>query len=124
MPTDPIQTSEVFSTTHTAGKTVYARFCRMADRYIFDQDDTSWKAKTGFCTTPLHLATEVTDMGDATNSQYFLAVDLAAFMDTAGNSLQPQQFMVQFIEDSAILATTQFWVVSNRRADIPRILFG
>ena len=118
MATAAIETSEVFSTSHTKAKNVFVRFMRMIDQFMLETSDNSWRAVSK---DNEFEAAEVTKMGDGTNSQYYVTVDLNDF--TPG--IKPQQFMVQFVEkNGAILATEEFWVVSARRATIPRIRIG
>ena len=119
MPTDPIETTEYFTTETTVGLTVSARFMRMSDRFIFDSDDATWKENARRCTTPDHPAAELTDLSDNVNSEYVVSVNLAEF----NLDLKPQQFTVQF-RSGTILATEEFLVVSGRRADVPRTITG
>ncbi len=118
MATAAIETSEVFSTAHTKAKSVFCRFMRMSDQWMLEQGALDWRADSK---DNEFEASEVTKMGDNTNSQYFVTVDLNNF--TPG--IKPQQFMAQFVEkNGSILATEEFWVVSARRATIPRIRIG
>ncbi len=118
MATAAIETSEVFSTAHTKAKNVFCRFMRMSDQYILEQGSFDWRADSQ---DNEFEASEVTKMGDGTNSQYFVTADLAGF--TPG--IKPQQFQAQFVEKGgSIIATEEFWVVSARRATIPRIRIG
>jgi len=120
MPTSPIETMEVFATETDAGSTVTVRFMRLEDRYVYDQADSTWKQTAAKCTTPDHSASEIKDMSDTITSEYSASVDMTQF----NNERKPQQFMAQFRAGGIILATSDFWVVSGRRADIPRTIVG
>ncbi len=120
MPTSPIETMEVFTTETDARATVTVRFMRLEDRFIYDQADSTWKQNAAKCTTPDHSASEIEDMSDTITSEYGASVDMAQF----NNGRKPQQFMAQFKAGGIILSTDEFWVVSARRADIPRTLVG
>jgi len=118
MSTDAIETREVFSTAHTKTKNVFCRFLRMIDQFTLEQGSLDWRAVPQ---DNEFEATEVTLMGDGTNSQYLVTLDLKDF----NNNIKPGQFMAQFVEKGgSIIATDKFWVVSGRRADIPRTRLG
>jgi hypothetical protein len=103
------QSTEYFSIQHTATQTVTMRIMQMADGWIYDHADATFKANATLCTTPDIPCTERTDLGDATNSQYVATVD----MTQINNDRRPVQYLVQFRDDTpTILGTTEMRVAS------------
>jgi hypothetical protein len=107
-----VQTTEFFNIVYTAGATIVARFMRLSDQFILDDDDNTFKADADACTDPDHNATENADLGDGTESFYLVSVARTVFEP----SLKPSQHVVQFRDgDGNILATEDFWVQSGQR---------
>lgn len=112
--------TEYFVTSHDAGKTVYLRFMRATDSYIFDQADDTWKVNLAACTTPKLACTENTDMGDAATSQYTVSQDLALLY----NGATPLAIIVQGMDDLAadlIIFTDEIVLKRGVRIDVNAI---
>ena len=97
-----------------ASHIIYFRFIRPIDGFVFDFDDTTWKANVAACTDPNLEAVENTDVGDAFNSLYFASVDLS----DVNSSSTPMAVLVEAWRDEAtdVLepVTASFWVVSGK----------
>lgn len=116
-----IQTTEYFVQQHTANKQVVLRVLRLSDNFVLDASDNTFKTNAAACDLPHFAAEELTDVGDATNSQYKAAVDIGNL--TKG--LQPEQYVFQFRSNldgvHTIISTITSWVANSRRIDRPEM---
>ena len=102
-----------FTTMHDSSKTVYARFMRVADGFIFDKSGKTWKVNAAACTQPNWPATERTDYSDADESLYAIALDPQDI-----NSQNPiREYLIQWVDDlgtDEVIDTESFRVAGGQ----------
>lgn len=101
-----------FSVWHDSGATVSLRIMRLSDEYIFDFDDSSFKASLAACTDPYEDFTERSDVGDSDESLYNATLDLSDL----NSSDTPAPFLTQAVLSSpslSIIANAEIWVAGG-----------
>lgn len=109
------------------GLTVAFRLVQPLLDYVFDFDDSTWKANVASCTAPNLSAAENTDVGDTSYSLYTAQLNLGN-INPGGDPLQIVAIAIEVASpvvlinwDSAIIAGGQ-WVTTDIYGD--SIAFG
>ena len=110
--------TEIFSTSHVAGKTVYFRIFDPSqgagvNLYTWDFDDDQWETTLAGAADPKLEATEKTDAGGADRSVYMASYDVSNINSTT----TPKKVLIQAVDDLAadkLIGETEVTIVSGQ----------
>ena len=122
--------TEIFSTSHVAGKTVYFRIFDPSqgagvNLYTWDFDDDQWETTLAGAADPKLEATEKTDAGGADRSVYMASYDVSNINSTT----TPKKVLIQAVDDLAadkLIGETEVTIVSGQIVESanPTMLVG